>query len=531
MRHILLYLLLSALLLSACAPATDIPTPPPYNPFIPLDGSSPVTIPTRADGTAYVFPTPTEAPFIVPTAVPLDQLLPTPRPAGVPIYTPTPDKPRVLPTARRGVEQYVAQPGDTLGQIAQSYGVSLEALIQANGLTDADVLEIGQTLVIPVPEPGAVGSSFKILPDSELIYGPASAQFDVDAFIQMRGGYLSAYGEPVDGVYLSAAQIVTLVAQNYSVNPRLLLALIDYRSQWVSNPAPAQVDFALGIADPRRLGLYLQLTYAANELNRGYYLWRANAVSAWVLADGSVVPVDGGLNAGTAGVQNLFAKLDDRLAWQTDVEAFGLYQTYFFLFGSPFDFAVDPVVPDWLHQPRMALPFERGVTWVFTGGPHGAWENGYAFAALDFAPLDWSDVWCQSEAWVTALTDGLITRTGGGQVIQDIDGDGYEQTGWVILYMHIDPRDSVALGTRVKGGERIGHPSCEGGWWVPAPATHLHIARKYNGEWINADGHIPFVLDGWIPTSTGIEYDGFLERAGIRLEALEGITEVNMITR
>ena len=112
--------------------------------------------------------------------------------------------------------------------------------------------------------------------------------------------------------------------------------------------------------------------------------------------------------------------------------------------------------------------------------------------------------------------------------MQDIDGDGYEQTGWVILYMHIETRDRVEAGTRVKGGERIGHASCEGGL---SNGTHVHIARKYNGEWVNADGHIPFMLDGWTPTSAGIEYDGFLERAGIILEALEGITEENMITR
>ena len=526
MRIKVSYLLLFAFLLAACAPATvaPTPTPPAYDPFIPLGGDSPIVIPTSVDGTPYVFPTPTEGPFIVPTAVPLDQLLPSKHMLG----TPTPDGPRVLPTARHNEEQYVVQPGDSLGTIAQAYSVSLESLMQANSLTDPNLLEVGQTLVIPVSEPGAVGSSFKIIPDSELVYGPASAKFDVGAFIQQRGGYLSAYTEVVNGETLTGAQIVTLVSQNYSVNPRLLLALIDYRSQWLSNPAPAQTDFALDIPDSTRLGLYLQLTYASNELERGYYLWRANAASAWVLADGSVVPVDTGINAGTAGVQNFFAKLDGRAAWQTDVEAFGLFQTYFFLFGSPFDLAVDPVVPDWLHQPRFALPFERGIPWVFTGGPPGGWADGSAWAALDFSPVAEEAGCFQTDAWVTALTDGVIVRTGGGQVIEDIDGDGYEQTGWVILYMHIETRDRGEPGTRVKGGDRIGHPSCEGG---QSNATHLHLARKYNGEWIPADGTLPFVLDGWVSSGSGVEYDGFLKRGNITLEAIEGITDQNTIQR
>jgi LysM repeat protein len=468
-------------------------------------------------------------PFIVPTAIPLDQLLPTPRPAGMPIYTPTPDAPHALPTQRANADQYVVQPGDTLGSIAQTYGVGLEALMQANGLSDANLLEVGQTLVIPVPEAGAVGSSFKVIPDSELVYGPASALFDIEKFIKERNGYLASFGQDVNGEYLSAAQIIEMVAQNYSVNPRLLLALIEHRSGWVNSVTPFQTDYALGIADPSRPGLYKQLTYAANELNRGYYLWRANAISSWVLTDGTVVPIDAGINAGTAGVQNLFAKLDDRVTWGTDVDAFGLYQTYFFLFGHPFDFAVDPVVPDWLHQPRLALPFERGVTWAFTGGPHGAWADGSAWGALDFAPIADVQGCFQSDEWVTALTDGLILRTGDGQVVQDIDGDGYEQTGWVILYMHIETRDRVEPGTRVKGGvTRIGHPSCEGG---QSNGTHVHLARKYNGEWIDADGPIPFVMDGWTASSAGVEYDGYLTRGEIKLEALEGITELNMIAR
>lgn len=530
MHRFIVYFLLPVLLLSSCAPAQDIPTltPPAYNPFIPLEGS-PVVIPTSAAGTALGQPAPTEGPFIIPTAIPLEQLLPTPWPAGTPRPSPTPDGPRTLPTARTDADRYIVQLGDTLGSIAQAYGVGVEALMQANGLTDPNLLEVGQTLVIPVPQPGAVGSSFKIIPDSELVYGPASANFDIEKFIKERNGYLATFGQEVDGEFLSASQIILRVAQNYSVNPRLLLALIEHRSGWVNSASPSQTDYALGIADPGRLGLYKQLTWAANEFNRGYYLWRANAVSTWTLADGSIVPIAAGINAGTAGVQNLFSKLDDRAAWQKDVEAFGLYQTYFFLFGSPFDLAVEPLVPDWLHQPRFVLPFERGVTWVYTGGPHGAWADGSAWAALDFAPI--LDVLgCfPSEDWVTALTDGLIVRAGGGQVIQDIDGDGYEQTGWVIQYMHVERRGRVEVGTRVKGGvSRIGHPSCEGG---ASNATHLHIARKYNGEWISAAGHIPFVMDGWTPSSTGVEYDGFLERGGFTLVALEGITEQNMIAR
>jgi LysM repeat protein len=156
------------------------------------------------------------------------------RDAGLPVVTPTPDTPRNLPTPRQAADQYIVQSGDTLGSIAHAYSVGLEDLMAANGLTDANTISVGQALVIPVPQAGASGPSFKILPDSELVYGPASTLFDVEAFIREKGGVLAAYTQDVDGEILDAAQIVTLVARNYSVNPRLLLAVLEHRSGWVS---------------------------------------------------------------------------------------------------------------------------------------------------------------------------------------------------------------------------------------------------------------------------------------------------------
>ncbi len=533
MRRSILVIGIVSAVLTACIsgePSLPAVTPSPYNPFIPIQGDSSVPIPP-SPGPGQPLPTltPTEAPFIVPTAVPLSQLLPTPWPAGVPRSSPTPDPPRALPTLRQTVEQYVVQPGDTLGRIAQNFGVSIADLMRANQLNDPNLLQVGQVLIIPTPEPGAIGPSFKIIPDSELVYGPASIGFDIEAFLKKQGGYLATFQQEINGQTYTAAQIIQQVAQNFSVNPRLLLALIEYRSGWVTRRQPGQKDYALNIADPRRPGLYLQLTYAANELNRGYYLWRANAIASWTLADGSVVPIDPRINAGTAAVQHFFATLEGRAGWQAAVEPFGLFQTYFFLFGSPFDRAVEPLVPEWLIQPRLALPFERGVPWLFTGGPHGGWGDGSAWAALDFAPFLDQPGCVPSEDWVIAVTDGLIVRSENGVVIHDLDGDGYEQTGWVILYLHIESRDRVAPGTRVRGGiSRIGHPSCEGG---ASNATHLHIARKYNGEWIPADGPIPFILDNWKAIRAGTEYDGFLQRGSVILEALEGISEQNTLSR
>ena len=174
------------------------------------------------------------------------------------------------------------------------------------------------------------------------------------------------------------------------------------------------------------------------------------------------------------------------------------------------------------------MPFEEGNIWSYTSGPHGGWGNGSAWAALDFAPPGEILGCVSSDAWVVAVADGQIDYSDNGMVIQDLDGDGWFQTGWSILYMHIETRDRVASGTFVKAGSRIGHASCEGGL---STGTHVHLARRYNGEWIPADQTIPFVLDNWVSQSAGNEYDGYLVRDNITVEAINGKQDENQIQR
>ena len=284
----------------------------------------------------------------------------------------------------------------------------------------------------------------------------------------------------------------------------------------------------MGLLDENHYGLYRQLTWAADNLNRGYYLWKVNALSTWVLNDGTVVPIDPTINAGTAAVQYFFAQLDDRPTWEQDVSGTGLLLTYFVFFGNPFDYAIEPLISPFVTQPPMNLPFSEGETWYFTGGPHGGWDSGSAWAALDFAPPGDNGYCGVSPLWVTAVADGLVLRASNGALIQDLDNDGYEQTGWVILYMHIAEEDRVEPGEYLFAGEQIGHASCEGG---VSNATHVHLARKYNGEWIAADGPMPFNLDGWISSGSGIEYDGYLSRGHQFIEALDSADELNQVYR
>jgi murein DD-endopeptidase MepM/ murein hydrolase activator NlpD len=229
------------------------------------------------------------------------------------------------------------------------------------------------------------------------------------------------------------------------------------------------------------------------------------------LANGIRTAIASELNPGTAGVQNCLAELSITWdEWMALTGPDGFLATYVRLFGNPFAYTVDPLVPPDLVQPELRLPWEFGHTWYLTGGPHGGWGNGSGRAALDFVPGDKLPDCTVSKEWVTAAAPGSVLRTKNGQVVVDLDSDGFEQSGWVLLYLHVHAEDRVEAGTDLQRGQRIGHPSCEGGF---ADATHLHFARRYNGEWIPAgSGPAPMVLSGWTAHEDLMPYDGTLTR-------------------
>jgi len=443
--------------------------------------------------------------------------------------TPTldPTRPPGAPTLGPGT--YIVQSGDTIDSIALRFGVEAESIITLNELANPDALEIGQTLVIPVPESEEPGPNFKILPDSELVFGPAADGFDPEEYLKGKNGYLKGYTEMVEGRERTGPEILSYVAEHYSVNPRILMASLEYVAQWISNPQPSEWKTIFPFyAETGRENLYRQLAWAADQLNQGYYDWKAGVYDYWTLADGSLVRIGPGINAGTAGVQYLMSQMYGQGDWQAAVTQGGVFDTYQSMFGYPFLWSLEPVVPDGLVQPLLMLPFEKEVLWYFTGGPHGGWDTGSAWAALDFAPSGIALGCNTSDDWVAASIAGLVVRSDEGAVVLDLDYDGNEHTGWTILYMHIESRDRVMEGKKVGLADRLGHPSCEGGY---SNGTHAHMARRFNGEWIAADGPVPFVLSGWTASGTATEYDGYLTKGDESIEACDCGSDENDIWR
>jgi LysM repeat protein len=443
------------------------------------------------------------APVEIATAIPSAETQPSPEISSTPAESPTAAAPYV----------YTAQSGDTLSALAARFGVQAEEIASPQNIPPG-LIPAGQILTIPNVL-GETSPQDHLLPDSEVVFSPSAIGFVTATYIGRMGGYLATYREYLPSSLHTGADVVDRVAYEHSLNPRLLLSVLQEQSNWVLGEAQGSLDYPMGYLDPSSDGLYAQLSWAARQLSIGYYGWREGRVTELVFPNGQTLRLAPDLNAGTVAIQYLFSKLHNYEEWLELMDPdFGFAHTHGVgMFPDPWVRAaeVEPLFPADLAQtePHMSLPFYRTQIWYYTGGPHGAWEREGAQAALDFAPSSTQSGCAVSEAWITAASEGLVVRAQPGLIMVDWDGDANEQTGWVILYLHVSHNGAIKVGDFVNRGQQLGHPSCEGG---RATDTHVHIARKYNGEWIGAAGPVPMILSGWVVQSGGAPYLGSLVR-------------------
>jgi len=423
--------------------------------------------------------------------------------------TPTPESITVY-------DRYTVRNGDTLGAISARYNISIDDLMRINGLANPNSLFVGQQLKIP-SQVSLTALSDKLLPDSELVYSPAYASFDVNAVVNQSNGYLAGYREKVEGEMLTGAQIIQLVAERYSIGPRVLLALLEFQGSWVTSSTLSQnqISYPMGLIDPSRQGLFYQTSWTANHLNEGYYGKLTGRLVALRFKNGLRARVASTANPGTVAIQNILAINSTWDIWQNQIGNDGFIATYRKLFGDPGQYAIEPLIPPDLKQPALHLPWSDGEMWYYTGGPHSGWGDYTAWSAVDFTPRDVLGSCLASRMWAIAAAPGKVIRAEHGRVIVSLINNDFQGKGWALMYMHMATAGRVSVGAIVNVGDHIGHPSCEGG---VADSAHLHFARLYNGQWMGAEDS-SMVLSGWTITALDQDYEGTMTRGTDSREA------------
>jgi LysM repeat protein len=165
-----------AMLLSSCGQVITVPTSTP--------------VPTVHVEMPTITPRPTSTPAPA-----------TPAPTPTPTLTPTP----VI---------YIVQKGDTLIGIAKQYGISVEALQEANAILNPQLLQIGQELVIPYEECNLEGTPMPT---------PTPLPFEIRGlgFYETPAGSLWCLGE-VDNTSGRALERVQVQVSLYDEEDRVL---------------------------------------------------------------------------------------------------------------------------------------------------------------------------------------------------------------------------------------------------------------------------------------------------------------------
>ncbi|NOH02283.1 MAG: LysM peptidoglycan-binding domain-containing protein [Chloroflexi bacterium] len=364
MRRIIAVLFIAAVTISACGTSPSIwgvpATPTPDSPL----PATPLIDPFVVQDAPIIFPTSTIPPFIETEAAQTP-----PPPATDVTIEPTLD----IPTLDSAPFLYYAQSGDMLSAIAKRFGVDEAEIVSDADLTRTTLIDPGILLVIPnrINEPTT--PNIQLVPDSEIVFSATALDFDTEAYVKEQNGYLSSFRDYLGSTgWIAGYDAIDRLAIENSINPRLLLALLEFESRWVrGQPVDLlHTEFPMGFNDYHYKGMSVQMVWAINNMAIAYYGWRAGTITHLEFPDGSKLRLDPRLNAGTVAIQYLFSRLHSQSQWAQIINPDSGFPALFEeMFGDPWARAelVEPLFPPSLNQPPLVLPFEPGVKWSFTG--------------------------------------------------------------------------------------------------------------------------------------------------------------------
>jgi murein DD-endopeptidase MepM/ murein hydrolase activator NlpD len=359
---------------------------------------------------------------------------------------------------------------------------------------------VASSVVAREPTSVQVSQGRLLIADSLFVYGPAVHTFNIQAFFAEHAQAISAYSEVVEqlGYELSTPEIVEYVAHHYSLNPQLLLSLLELKSGLltIDVSTPDAFRYAMGHIEPGCEGLAPQLDWAATQLTKYFYGYPSNPMVTFV--DGTAVILDADLNAGTTALAKFLATDATEEQWLARVgNGPGSFSSvYRSFFGDPLQDTGEVNTERAMLQPTLRLPWGCGEEWIYSQGPHHPPTN----TAIDFAPMVGDCGFTDKK--VVAARDGIVVFARDAEVKIDHDMDGNPGTGSGTQYYHV--RDiQVSEGQKVSTGDLLGYPSCEGG----GTGTHLHFGFIYNGAFVEADGQ---VLSEWEIHSEDTNGDGII---------------------
>ena len=162
-----------------------------------------------------------------------------------------------LPASAQSTQTHVVQPGETLSAIAVRYGVTLNALMQYNNITDPNRIYWGEVLVIP-PTGGTTGT--------------------VRTYVVQRGDQLRYIAARYDTTWQALAEANNLANPNW-IYAGQVLVIPAVGGPVVQQPSPATGRYVVQYGDTL---FAIAARYGVNmwDLARANYLLNLNAIYA-----------------------------------------------------------------------------------------------------------------------------------------------------------------------------------------------------------------------------------------------------------
>ena len=364
-----------------------------------------------------------------------------------------------------------------------------------------------------------------ILSDGQFVWGPNVGNFNIEAFLNGHDSPLASYAKSIESW-----------ARYYSINPRVVLTLLESNYELISNFDPS--------ADPGTVHQLIEKTsadlslafyqhmYEMGTRQKGRAPFFAQGGQSFEFEDGTLAELTWSPSSASyalAAVESK-GKLQNPTFSTQAVGGIGDFETafgYFFPETDPFDttnnLEPDSPPPDDYFQ----LPFPLGATWTFSG-VH-SWSGSAAYP--DRSSLDFSTPW--SNYPDSPYKNTVAAAPGNSLILEpnpaitdipcwvEIDHGG----GWSTHYYHlVNLGSSGAVGpmsqNQLIGG--IGTETCNGGW---ASGPHVHFSLFYNGAPYDLEG---LKFSGWTiheePLGSNLYFAGSIERDGVTLTPWHWLT-------
>jgi len=349
-----------------------------------------------------------------------------------------------------------------------------------------------------------------LLSDGQFVWGPNVGAFNIGAFLRSRNSPLGPYAADLE-----------LWASYSSVNPKVLLTVLEIRDGWVTTlPAgtpPLAVSQRIEATAMQLAATFYEHLHTWGARRLGLSNRPAGGPAIWY-ADGSVAILDASISSGTAAIAAVLAA--DAYPEGFSIQDVAEPAAFPVVFGALFpgtDLLSETNQINPLTVPPASLlqmPFPLGATWT-ASGPH-SWNGGNyppPFSSLDFF-TGGGTCGAPPNLYVVAAAAGSVYRPFGYSCWLEIDHGG----GWVTSYYHLRNLYSGApLGRAAKVGT-IACELCAGGF---STGPHVHFSLKYNGAYVSLEG---VKLSGWTVHAGSVPYtSGSYERDGSSLAAYSAI--------